>query len=361
MYQEVRDHRLQLQRRGGRHRAAAHVHLHRDVVRVRVIANFLAFGDAADQAQVRLDHVQRLLLEVLPVPPAGVQALARRHRNPYAAGHLLLKPHVQVVHRLFVVHAVQVFPYPPQLDARGSAREGVDLQDDVHVRSDGIPDGLHTVVEEPQLRIREHRPQVGTAVPLRVQHDRVDLHAVVPLGHRLPGGVRVLLCGPEALEFSVPAELNLARVRAQFVVCLAAEQLIHGHAECLALDVPHGYVDRAHAPEHDRAATLRPERRPEHRLPQLLALKRVDAQHERLGQVLRHAGACAVAYPVRQPHLAHAADALVGVHTDQHRVPRRGFLHLQVKYLYARDLHSRSPVPGIAFIPRPSRPPYSHR
>ena len=79
--EEVGNHRLQLERRRCRDRAPAHMHLHFDVVHACIVTDFLILRDTSHQAEIGLNHIQGLLLEVLPVSPTGVQPFNGPHRR----------------------------------------------------------------------------------------------------------------------------------------------------------------------------------------------------------------------------------------------------------------------------------------
>jgi hypothetical protein len=118
---------------------------------------------------------------------------------------------------------------------------------------------------------------------------------------------------------------------------LAAEQLPHGHAQRLALDVPAGHLDDGDAGHHDLAgapvvAVLHPS-------DEVLDSERIGAENViglRLSQIsdqrvgmAQHAG------------LADSSDALVGVHLDVRQVPpgRPDYVSAD-----SRDAHGSCPL-----------------
>ena len=78
------------------------------------------------------------------------------------------------------------------------------------------------------------------------------------------------LAVPSGANVLVPAELQLGSIAADAVVDLAAEQLVDGNIEYLALDVHEGNINGADRRKDNRAAALAPEADFEHALPELV-------------------------------------------------------------------------------------------
>ena len=143
------------------------------------------------------------------------------------------------------------------------------------------------------------------------------------------------------------------------MVGLAAQQLVDGGLVVLALDVPQGDVDGAHARVDDGAAAHAPEGGAEQLFPDGLAVEGVHADDE-LAEVLDDPHARVVGVAVGQAHFAEAADTLVRVDADAHGgavlvVEALG----KVEYVDAGDFHGHTPflvfLRGVAAAQRPVR------
>ena len=115
-----------------------------------------------------------------------------------------------------------------------------------------------------------------------------------------------------------------------------AEELVHGHAEHLALDVPQGDVDRAEQAGDD-AARADPQEAAEDALPYLLDVRRVEPHDERTYGVDTPEEQLV---GLRQRGLADAGHALVGEHLDEEE---RGAVRRRQVRSHIRDLHSSIP------------------
>src|SRR5690606_13039274 len=167
----------------------------------------------------------------------------------------------------------------------------------------------------------EQAAHVPVALPVGVDHDRIDLDRVVTLRKCLARGGRVLRGFDEVAGDDVPVELQLARIGAQRTRLAGAEQAPDRLAERLALDVPERDVDRAHRTEHDRSAAFGPEGTPEHAFPDALIVHRIGAEQRSLRHVAHHAGAAGRADAVAQADLADAGDAGIGACAHIDRIP----------------------------------------
>ena len=256
---------------------------------------------------------------------------------------------------LLEVEDVVFLQGPAQLDGGLGVGEGVVLHDDVHARADGLPAGGHPVLhhldvvggEQAGLNLTGHGLAlfgVAGAVPDRTVHvvvEEVQLHAVVALGHGDAAVFGVLL-GLAALVVGAgaPAVGELAGVGAQVVPALAAQQLVDGNVEGLALDVPQGDVQGGDPGEDHRAAVLAPEGAFVELIPDDFVVQRVHADDES-GQVLDHAERRGGGHAVGQSGLAVSVDPLVGVDPAEDGTPA-GLFHgsfLQ-ENVYLRDLHA---------------------
>ena len=86
---EVRDRGAEMERRGGRDRAADVVGRDEDVVRLRPGRELSGLGDPSAHRRIRLDDVCRLELEQLAELVPHVDALTGRDRDLDPLGHLL--------------------------------------------------------------------------------------------------------------------------------------------------------------------------------------------------------------------------------------------------------------------------------
>ena len=124
------------------------------------------------------------------------------------------------------------------------------------------------------------------------------------------------------------------REKRDVVALLAAEELIDGHAERLALDVIQGNVDRRDGGRHHPAALEVV--RAVHLLPERADVHRVPADQE-LAEVAD--GALDRQLARGQAGLAPAVDALVGLDLDDELIAAdQGGIGLDVPYLHGRSL-----------------------
>ena len=127
------------------------------------------------------------------------------------------------------------------------------------------------------------------------------------------------------------------------MVGLAAQQLVDGGLIILALDIPQGNVDGAHARVDDGAAAHAPEGGAEQLFPDGFAVERVHADDE-LAEVLDDPHTRVVGVAVGQAYLAEAADALVRVDADANGGTVLIVEALcKVEYVDAGDFHGGAP------------------
>ena len=229
------------------------------------------------------------------------------------------------------------------------------LHDDVHVGADGLTAGGHAVLhyldvvggEQAGLDLTGHGLALGCvagAVPDGAVHivvEEVQLHAVVALSHGDAAVLGVLLrLAALVVGAGAPAVGQLAGVGAQVVPALAAQQLVDGHVEELALDIPQGDVDGADAGEDHRAAILTPEGALIKFIPDDLVVQGVHANNQR-GKVLDHAEGRGSGDAVGEGGFTIAVDTFVGIDTAEDGAParmlRRCFF---LEHVYLCNLHT---------------------
>src|SRR5215217_4591236 len=113
------------------------------VVRVGPRRELLGLQQPADVAYIGLYHVGGLKLEELPVFQALVDALARGNGGPYAVGGLLQGLEVDRRHRLLDPTQSEGLEHAGHLYGRGRGEAAVHLQQDLDLRSYGVPDGFN--------------------------------------------------------------------------------------------------------------------------------------------------------------------------------------------------------------------------
>ena len=74
MNYKIGDHAFQVKRGGGRQRRCTDMRLDGNIVCIGHIADFLAFGDAAAVAKIRLNHLDGHVFKIGRVLPAGIDA-----------------------------------------------------------------------------------------------------------------------------------------------------------------------------------------------------------------------------------------------------------------------------------------------
>ena len=225
----------------------------------------------------------------------------------------------------------------------------MDLDDDVHIVAAGLTagrDALHRALQVVLTVAAADLVALGLddlskGLALQGSKDGVHLDGVITLGDGVAGHIIVLLRVIEQVQAVVglddlsPAELKLGGVGAQLVVGLAADQLVHGDVQSLALDIPAGNVDGRHGGGDHHAAAHAPEGVAVQVLPDLLGVEGIHAD-DQLGKVLALAEGGLGAVAVGQAGLAPAVDALVGV--DLHGNKAAEGARTQVAF-HARDFH----------------------
>ena len=243
-------------------------------------------------------------------------------RRPVLRARLWCAEGERQLDRFFDEEDAEIAEDLSQLVSAGRAGKGVQFDDDVDPIPGAPSDRLHALPVESQARAVEQAPQAAIPLPVSVELDGIDLHAIVAFRNRLRGGFLVFRRLDEIADGAPsPVELELAGIGAQRPVAATSEKAPDRLAEGLALDVPQGAVDRAQGAENDRLALLPPRKTGGHGLPQMLGLERVLTDDECFREILYHAGGRRSADPVRQADFAHTRDTLVGFDDDEARVP----------------------------------------
>ena len=175
--------------------------------------------------------------------------------------------------------------------------------------------------------------------------DGVDLDGVVALAHGVLHHVVVLLGIIQQVQRVVflddlpPAELELGGIGPQLLVGLAADELVDGQVQGLALDVPAGGVDGGHGGGDHHPAAHAPEGVAMEVFPDLLRVKGVHAD-DQLGEVLALAPGRLGTLAVGQARLTEAADALIGVDFDGDKAAQAAAGQIT---FHARNFHVLAP------------------
>ena len=272
-----------------------------DVVRLRPVGYLERLGDAADVAQVDARVADELLLDDLAELPLVRPLLARGYGHADVPREGAVAGGVLGAQRVLDEEGVVFLDAAAQVHDVVGVEAGVHVEGYMDVGADGLAypgnlllaqeDGLHGV-EDARLPRLQHpaRLRLSPADELPALLDVFD----APLD-QLVGGV--------ALAVGIADDL---------VTDGAAQQLVDGQAERLALDVPQCYVDAA-----DRAGVdaLRGEEvATEHVLPEPLRAERVLSD-DQLRQVLDSLGDGLPRQ--RHAHLAEAVDARVRIDSDE--------------------------------------------
>ena len=317
-----------------------HMDLHAGVKDVCHVGNLLQLGDAAAVAGVGLDELDGVVFEEVVVAPAGVDPLTGGQRRADALAQLLHHVGVQHGDRLLVSHHIVLVAQLADADGRGQVGLAVVLDDDVNI-GELLADGSHAALDPLIERTvgEAFLGQVRDFLGVLVVGGEVDLHRVVALADGVADDVHILLVGAPGTDLGGPAELQLTCVAAQLVTALAAQQLVDGHAQSLALDVPQCDVQSGHTGEDDHAAALTPEGALQDCLPNQLGVHGVHAD-DMVGHVDDHAIRCGITGAVSDTRFAVAVDAFIGIDAATDRITGAAlFAGIQNPDVYFRNLH----------------------
>ena len=316
--------------------------LNAHIVDLSHITDLLGFGDAAGVAQIRLDHGQGAVLEELPEAPTGVAALTRCQRQVAFLLDVAEVAGVLGAGGFLKVHDVQRLQSLAQLSSGVGIQQRVDLYDDVQVRTASLTAGSDTLDRALQVVLTVAAADLSAlAAPDLLQRsvgvgsgkDGIDLDGIIAVADSVFGHFIVIFrveqqaqAGALVLDLDqvAPAELQLRSISAELRVGLAAQQLVDGNAQSLALDIPAGGVDGCHSGGDDNAAAHAPERVAMQVLPDLLGVKRVHAD-DQFGKILALAECCLKAVAVSQTCFAPAINTFVGVDLDGNEFAKIAF------------------------------------
>ncbi|CUO42810.1 Uncharacterised protein [Flavonifractor plautii] len=286
--------------------------------------------------------MEGVFLEEGPIAPAGVDALTAGHGDVDALGDLLHVAHVHGHGGLLVVVDTQLLYGPGQLHGGVGVGEGVELDDNVHIGTAGVADGLDALIGDLQLVLLENAATGPALVfALHVEAQGIHLDAVVAVLLGLDTGLAVFLGVDKGLGHLAPVKLDLAGIGAQLLVGLAAQQVVDGGVEGFALDIPQGDVDGAHGAVNHRAAAQAPEGVMQAG-PNGLVVHGVHAD-DQLGKVPAHAHRGLLGVAVGQTHFAVTADAVLRVDAHHNRIPGaagdRGLTNGDEEHVDAGNFH----------------------
>ena len=314
------------------------------VIDVAHIADLLAFSEAAAGTEVRLDQINDVILEERAESPAREDAFTRSDRNIHVVVHFLQLHRVEAHYRFLVGGDPEFLDHAAELDGGRGIRQGVSLNDDVNLITDRFADCLQAVIAHAEIAARKAAVKIAALrIPLEVDFVHVNLDAVIPLLERL-FGCRGVLSGSDENVFLfgvAPAKLQLRGIRPKLIAALAAEELIAGNAESLALDVPKRYVDCRHTGRNDRAAALTPEGFLLELVPNEFIPHRVEPDKQ-LREILSHAETGRCAYAIGKTDFAEAGNAFVRIDTNDDGSPlgNSGLKRiLNVNYVHTDDFH----------------------
>ena len=132
-----------------------------------------------------------------------------------------------------------------------------------------------------------------------------------------------------------PAQLDLAGVGLNVLSDFAAQQLVHRQTSNLALNVPHGNIQRADCCKCDGTTTVSPVTAMVQLLPNHLMFQRIHTNNK--GSHLANIGHCGItARHNRDAGLAPATDTFIGIHANAHGRPARD----RRIYIYSENINT---------------------
>ena len=192
------------------------------------------------------------------------------HRNIKICGEPSIRTHRELVHRLFVPVIAELLQLLAQPQRVAAAVAVIGVQHQRHVRSDGLAHGgagLHV-----HFRIGRE----GNRLHPGMQLDRLVATADAPLGE-----ARIILRRGEAACHFVAA--HRAAIGGH-LVAIGADQLVDGHAQLAAREVPQRHLDnRQRAVGQLAGAAALPVRK---LLPEPFAMERILAKQNDLDETL---------------------------------------------------------------------------
>ncbi len=310
--QEVRDAGGELDVGGGFDRAAIQVRCDLGVMGFGHAGDLLAFQDAANPAQRRLQDAGRASLQHAGEFVFGAQALTGGHRNAGVARNL--GHHLGALGRGRLLEPQRVVLLEPACHAFGARHRVLAMGAEQYVGlvADRLADEFAEALG--QVHALERRL---ARVEHRITTHRVELDRGESLRH-VDGGTfcRLYRVVIEGFVF-VLVRIQIG-VRTQPRVDQATEQLVDRLLQRLAGDVPAGHLERTED-THQRHVRAQREAGAIRLAPQGFGLHRILAGEHTLEQVLGHRGDHMRAEG-RGISLANAFDAAGGTDLDEHKV-----------------------------------------
>ena len=328
--QKVGRARGKLHHRGQRHRPVGVVGRDGHTARFGHSRDLAHLQNPAAVTDVGLDHIHQPVAQQRPKAPARVVALARSQGDLHCVAHA--RQHLIAVrgHRLLEEHEVERLQRLRDADGGLGAKAPMPVHRDVHAGADGLPRGGHA-------RHGMGQPRRGDVEVFVAKG--VKLHAREALRGRGRCGLSTFVGGGIGAGPSIGAD---------GVAHGPAPQLIDGHVEQLACDVPQRLLDAADGGEIGDAfpagdhLPLAPEQFDGARV-----LAHKDALH--LLQRAQHGEFLAL-----QRGLAHALHALIGIDLDEDVIAGPEIYHegANVGDLHGMDLLARAVDKGLAWLSR---------
>ena len=168
------------------------------------------------------------------------------------------------------------------------------FHDDIYTRANSFTNGGYTRLDNLHNLRRQQARAIFSGIDISILWrigEEVDLDGIIALSHSFLGYLTVIVQSGHDFGMVAPPKLELAGVGTQIVPALAAQQLVNGHVECLALDVPQGDVQGGDACKDNRTTILPPEGGLVELVPDDLAVQRVHADNQ-CRQIPNHASGC---------------------------------------------------------------------
>ena len=224
MNDKIRNGAFQMKSRRRGERTAARMNLYAHIKGIGHVADLLDFRNAAAGAHIRLDHLDGVLLEVFDVLPSGIDPFAVGDRKSRFIMHPAGKLRGGRT-GLFEIENIVLLNQISKLRRRLGIREGVILDDDIHLRAYLLADRSHSLLVHVQIARAEQADPVDIViVPLiRPESEETDLDGVVSLIHRASCFPCIILRRSLGDDLIRPGELQLRCIGAQLIAALSAQ------------------------------------------------------------------------------------------------------------------------------------------
>ena len=299
-------------RHGGFRHGSGEMRDQADIMRFAQRGNLLVFSDAADVGDGDARVVDQALLDQFVDVPLVAELLAHSDRHFDVRAQLAVDVGILGAQQVFAEVGFERLDERAQADGVGEVEAGV-------------------VVDGPVARVAYAGANFG-ALAVRLAHHLVGVEgcAISRIGD---GSAKRAESGFDAGPRGVPEAAlvrEASRVAFDVVARLAAQQLIYGHAERLAFDIPQGHVECSQRMQ--LFAARRIEAAAIDELPQVVDARRVVAD--------QHLGA--LGDGIARTAFADAGNSLIGLHGDdvETLVEHRARSRIVIK-ADARDLHFR--------------------